>query len=134
MKILLWSLAGLLLLVVLVFGLQLASSERVEVVELHTVDAAGNEVTTRLWIVDDAGFQYLRSSDISSGWGARVLAGAGFELDRNGSRASYRATLREDKRERINELMQAKYTWGDNMIGVLVGSREAAMPLELHPL
>lgn len=133
MKILYWSLGILLLVAVLVFGLQIAASERVEIVQLHTVDAAGEEVTTRLWIVDDGGFQYLRSTDITRSWGARTQSDAGFELTRNGSRARYTATTRQDRRERINDLMRAKYTWGDRVIALLVGGRDAAIPLELHP-
>lgn len=52
MKILYWSLGGLLLVALLVLGLQIVASERVEVVELHTLDSAGVEATTRLWVVD----------------------------------------------------------------------------------
>lgn len=132
MKFLYWSSGLLLLVAVLVFGLQLAASERVEVVQLHTRDASGEEVTTRLWIVDDAGFQYLRSSNITTSWGARALSAAGVELTRNGSRMGYTAISRTDKRDRINELMHAKYTWGDSVIAMLVGNRDSATPLELH--
>ena len=134
MKILYWTVGSVLLIAALIFGLQIAASERVEVVVLHTRDATGAEVSTRLWIVDDAGFQYLRASDTSSGWSARVLAAPAIELTRNGDRISYSAHIREDKRARINELMQAKYTWGNSIITVMVGDRESATPLELHPL
>lgn len=134
MKILFWTVGGILLLGALIFGLQIAASERVEVVQLHTLDAAGTEVTTRLWIVDDGGFQYLRASDTSTGWAARVLTAAAFDLTRNGNRTSYSARVREDKRAQINDLMQAKYTWGDSIIALLVGDRDGAIPLELHPL
>ena len=134
MKIARLILGSLLLVIVVVFVLQYVASERIEVVELHTEDAAGQEVTTRLWIVDDAGFQYLRSGGIESGWAARIVGAPDFELTRNGNRATYRAVPREDKRDRINQLMRAKYTWGDRVISVLVGDRDAALPLELHPL
>lgn len=77
MKFLYWSSGLLLLVAVLVFGLQLAASERVEVVQLHTRDASGEEVTTRLWIVDDAGFQYLRSSNITTSWGGTCAVSCG---------------------------------------------------------
>ncbi len=133
MKILYWTLGLLVLAAVLLFGLQFAASERVEVVQLHTLDEMGEEVTTRLWIVDDAGFQYLRSGDTTSGWAARTLSETGFELTRNGSRARYMAVPRADKRDSINALMQAKYTWGDRVIAALVGDRDVSVPLELHP-
>ena len=55
MKIFRWILGSVGGLVVLVFVLQLVASERVEVVELHTLDEQGEEVITRLWVVDDSG-------------------------------------------------------------------------------
>ncbi len=133
MKILYWALGILALAAVLLFGLQIAASERVEVVQLHTFDELGEEVTTRLWIVDDAGFQYLRSGDTTSGWAASSMSDTGFELTRNGNRARYMAVLRADKRDSINAAMRAKYTWGDRVIAALVGGRDVSVPLELHP-
>lgn len=133
MKILYWTLGILTLAAVLIFGLQIAASERVEVVQLHTLDEMGEEVTTRLWIVDDAGFQYLRSGDTTSGWAARSLSESGFELTRDGNRDRYMAVPRVDKRDSINALMRAKYTWGDRVIAALVGGRDVSVPLQLHP-
>ena len=134
MKILYWSLATLLFLAIGVFGLQYVASERVEVVQLHTLDANGEELTTRLWVVDDEGYQYLRAGDTDSGWAARLLASPSFALTRHGGQLRYVAVVRPDKRQRINDLMQAKYTWGDTVIALLVGDRDSAMPLELHML
>ena len=116
------------------FGLQYLASERVEVIELHTVDAQGAVQTTRLWIVDDEGYQYLRVGANGSGWFARLQANDSFEMTRNGDTQRYVAELRHEKSDRINELMQAKYTWGDSLMGVLAGSRENSVPVELHPV
>lgn len=127
-------LATLVLLVVLVFGLQFLASERVEVVDLHTVDADGVAQTTRLWIVDDGGYQYLRVGASGSGWFSRLQANGNFQMTRNGETQRYVAELRHEKSDRINDLMQAKYTWGDSLIGVLAGSRENSIPVELHPV
>ncbi len=117
-----------------VFVLQWAASERVEVVELHTTNAAGEAVTTRLWVVDDEGYQYLRVGSDGSGWFDRLRDNVEFEVTRAGVRQSFRSTLRTEKSDKINELMQAKYTWGDSVIGLLVGSREGSVPIELHPI
>lgn len=133
MKIVLYTLAGLLAVLVLVFALQYVASERVEVVELHTRDGNGDRVTTRLWVVDDAGFAYLRSTDTSAGWAARALNGATVEVTREGVTRPYIAVPRPDKRDRINALMQSKYTWGDSVIAVMVGGRDNSTPLELQP-
>lgn len=127
-------LASLVLLIAIVFGLQLAASERVEVVELHTIDEEGAAQTTRLWIVDDAGYQYLRVGADGSGWFSRLQANGSFEMTRNGDTHRYVAELRHEKSDHINDLMQAKYTWGDSLIGVLAGSRDNSVPVELHPV
>lgn len=132
---------GLFILVGTIFVLALSfvaliqvASERVEVVELHTNDESGEAVTTRLWVVDDEGHQYLRVGSDGSGWFDRLSSNGEFDLTRSDIRMTYTAIERNDKREKINELMQAKYTWGDTMIGVLVGSREGSIPIELHPV
>lgn len=127
-------LGSLVLLVAVLVGVERLAAERVEVVELHTVDAAGDAVTTRLWVVDDDGYQYLRVGADGSGWFSRLKAMDAVELTRAGERAAYTTVLRPDKSERINDLMQSKYTWGDSFIAALVGSREGSIPVELRPL
>lgn len=131
MKIFGYFLALILTVLVLVFGLQYVASERVEVVQLHAPDDSGEMVTTRLWIVDDEGYPYLRSTDINAGWAARALAAPIFELTRNGNRQHYRAQPRTDKRDRINSLMRTKYTWGDRVIELMVGGRQSSVPMQL---
>ncbi len=134
MKYVYWGFGILFGLVVALAGLQRIAAERVEVVELHTQDENGETVTTRLWIVDDEGYQYLRVGASGSGWFSRLQANDVFEMTRDGVTARYEIVLRRDKGDRINELMQEKYTWGDSLIGTLVGSRENSIPIELHPL
>ena len=132
MKMFRWILGSVVGLVVLVFVLQLVASERVEVVELHTLDEQGEEVITRLWVVDDSGYQYLRVGEGGSGWFSRIQANGEFEVTRNDRRYKYTAVLREEESERINELMRDKYGWGDSLIEILVGGREASIPIELQ--
>lgn len=134
MKKIYWAVGIAVLLLAGIMGLQILASERVEVVELHTIDTDGEPQTTRLWVVDDGGFAYLRTGADGSGWFSRLQANGTFELTRNGERRRYGAVLRHDKSARINELMQQKYTWGDTLIGLLVGSREGSIPVELRPL
>ena len=134
MKYIYWAVGVVILLLVGLIGLQIVASERVEVVELHTIDAEGEEQTTRLWIVDDEGYSYLRAGDDSSGWFSRLQANGEFELTRNGETRRYEAVLRHDKSALINQLMQEKYTWGDSVIGAMLGSRDNSIPVELHPL
>jgi predicted outer membrane lipoprotein len=129
-----WTLGVLLSIAALLGVLQYVASERVEVVELHTVDEAGETVTTRLWVVDDEGFQYLRVGASGSGWFSRIQSNGEFEVTRNGMTERYRAEVRPQKSDRINDLMQEKYSWGNTLIGALTGSRENSQPIELHRL
>lgn len=126
------------LAVVLVIGLFLViyrfAAERVEVVELTTVDEAGETVITRLWIVDHDGSAYLRASGESSGWYSRVHANEQFDLLRNGLTKSYTALDRRDKVTVINTLMQDKYSWGDSFVGFFMSSRDNSIPVELHEI
>ena len=134
MKILLWVLGGLVTLALLMLGVERLAAERVEVVQLHTRDAHGEEMTTRLWVVDDAGLAYLRVGADGSGWFERLSASATIELTRDGETRTYRPVPRPDMRIRINELMREKDTWGDVFIGAIVGGRDGAVPIELQPL
>ena len=133
MKTLYWVIGILSVPGLLFVGAERLASERVEVVELHTVDEAGEPVTTRLWVVDDEGYQYLRVAADGSGWFTRLLANEQFTLTRKNQTATYTHVQRPGKSEQINSLMQEKYTWGDILIGYMIGSREGSVPIELHP-
>jgi len=120
---LIFRVSGLLIFVVVsIVVLQVAASERVEVIELHTMDATGEEQTTRLWIVDHEGRPYLRGDD-DSGWVKRLRASAQVSLTRDGERHAYRWQVRPEKIETINQLMRDKYTWGDQVITTVSGDR-----------
>ena len=132
MKILAWifdTLVGISLLFMIV---QTLASERVEVVQLHTLDDTGEVVTTRLWVMDHEGYQYLRVGADGSGWYSRIQAHDKIELTRDDSTKTYTTKNRPDKSQLINELMQEKYTWGDTFFATLFGSRDGSIPIELH--
>ncbi len=134
MKVFFWlvgiAFTGFLLLLI---GARVAT-ERVEVVELHTLDAQNERVVTRLWVVDDEGLQYLRAGNPEMIWLARIKDNYAVELTRNGVSGHYRAEVREDKRTRINALMAEKYTWGDRFRRFLDGDRDHSVPVVLHPI
>ena len=132
MKITLVIVSIILGLVLALGVIQTVASERIEVIQLHTTDEQGKTHTTRLWIVDDDGRQYLRG-DVGGGWVTRLLAYPSFELTRGEQTKTYAYKLRPDKIERINTLMREKYTWGDAFIALL-GAREESQAIELHPL
>lgn len=130
MKYVIWVIGALLALALSIGILQFVASERVEVVDLHTMDANGEEITTRLWVVDHDGHPYLRG-DSPSGWFQRLQANDLVKMTRNGETLSYSHQLQNQNIGTINQLMRDKYTWGDQVIEVLVGSREASNAIEL---
>ena len=119
-------------LIILLYLIQLIASERVEVVGLHTLNNQGEEIITRLWIVDDDGYQYLRVGADGSGWFDRLRAAETVDITRNGRRYSYFWTTRQSKSAQINVLMRGKYGWGDSFIGYLTGGRVGSIPIELR--
>ncbi|MFT6824406.1 MAG: hypothetical protein ACJA1Q_002215 [Pseudohongiellaceae bacterium] len=132
MKYLLWTIGvpiGLLLVLLVV---QTLAAERVEVVDLYTTDDLGEVQSTRLWVMDDEGFQYLRVGADGSAWFSRILQNSEIEVARNGITATYTVVQRLDKSDRINDMMQEKYTWGDTFFATMLGSRDGSIPLELH--
>ena len=119
-------------LIILLYLIQLIASERVEVVELHTLNIEGEEIITRLWVVDYGGYQYLRVGADGSGWFDRLRVAEMVDITRNGRRYSYSWTTRQSKSAQINELMREKYGWGDSFIGHLTGGRDGSIPIELR--
>ena len=105
MKYILWF-AGIFLALILTFvGLQIAASERVEVVELHTIDDAGEEVVTRLWVVDHDGHAYLRG-ETDSGWFKRLRSSDRITMTRREQTGDYTHTIKNENIDTINELMR----------------------------
>jgi len=133
-KVLTWIFLGLLIVGATFAGLERLAAERIEVVELIAANEAGEKRITRLWVVDDEGMAYLRVGADGSGWYDRILMNDSVEVVREGVTAEYRVQARPEKSARINELMQQKYTWGDTLIGQMLGGREGSIPLELQPL
>lgn len=133
MKFIFWIVGGLLALIVAFGVLQYAASERVEVVVLHTLNEEGEQVSTRLWIVDHDGHPYLRG-DSGSGWFNRVQASDTVSLTRNGEALTYTHQLRNENLDTINRLMREKYTWSDQLVTMLGGSdRDQSNAIELTP-
>lgn len=133
-KVLKWIFLGLLIVGAAFAGLERLAAERIEVVELIAPNDAGEMQITRLWVADDEGMAYLRVGADGSGWYDRILMNDSVTVVREGVTAQYRVQARPEKSARINELMQRKYTWGDTLIGLMVGGREGSIPLELQPL
>lgn len=131
-KITAWTLGSLVGLVVLLLIVQTLASERIEVVELHTLDKNGETVITRVWVADHDGYQYLRVGGDGSGWFTRLQANKTVQVTRGDMTKTYETLTRPDKSDLINDLMQKKYTWGDTFFATMFGGREGSIPIELH--
>jgi len=128
------TLVGVLTIILAFAIVQTIASERVEVVELTTTDEGGKESTTRLWIVDHDGVQYLRAGADNAGWFARLEDSPEIRVKRGERVFDYEAVPRPEKRQLVNDLMLEKYTWGDSFFATFFGSRDGSVPVELHPI
>lgn len=133
MKLIAWIFGGIIGLVVIVMLAQAVASESGEVVVLHTLDAAGKDVTTRIWVVDHDGAQWLRAGRAESGWYTRLVAQPAVRVERADVVAEYIAIPTPAARQIINDLMQDKYRWRESLIGRMVGGRDGAIPIRLQP-
>lgn len=131
-KIALWVGASILGLTLAFVIAQTLASERVEVVEVFTMDDGGEELVTRLWVVDHEGYQYLRVAADGSGWFSRLQKKPDIRVGRDDQVLPYRAVPNPEKSEIVNRLMRDKYTWGDAFFATLFGGREGSIPIELH--
>lgn len=106
------------LLGALVLGV-MAASESGEVVVLHTTDERGEEHTTRLWVVDMEGAQWLRAGQDRAGWYERLRARPEIALERAGSQQRYLAVPVAEASQRIDAEMAAKYGLADRVIDLI---------------
>ncbi|MBT3623503.1 MAG: hypothetical protein HN526_05355 [Gammaproteobacteria bacterium] len=132
MKYILWLVGIVLGLALIIGGLQVVASERVEVVQLHTITEAGEEVVTRLWVVDYNGHAYLRG-DNDSEWFKRLQSSRKFTLIRGEQTGDFTHRVKNENIDTINQLMRKKYTWGDRVIEMAIGGRAESNAIELTP-
>ncbi len=124
----------LVLAVIAVGGIFAASELGGEVVSLHT-HGPGGDATTRTWIVDDAGFAWLRAGRAENGWLVRIEADPDVIVERGGESFRFRAVpVRDDPalRDRIHALMREKYTWADRVVS-LIRDGSKSVPIRLEP-
>jgi hypothetical protein len=126
-----------LVILVLAFGGAIYGASELggEVVTLHTHDGP-KEVATRLWVVEDGGFLYLRAGDPGSRWLRRIQTDPEIVVERDGVATRYRGVPVLDDPEqpaRIHALMREKYGFADRIVSVL-GDRSLSVPVRLVPV
>ena len=112
-----------------------ASEQGEEIVTLTTFEANGSAVETRLWVVEDDGVFWLRAGIPSSGWFLRIEQRPIVEVEGVGRKGRYRAVpvRAPETRDRIHELMRAKYGFADRWIS-LVRDARGSVPVRLDPV
>ncbi len=118
---------ALLVLAVAYGGLYYAMAERVEVVVLHTHDAAGGHAT-RLWVTDDAGHAWLRTGRANGSWLPRLRAEPAVELERGGVTLPFTAHVVEEPAQiaRTDQLTLEKYGWSEKLLRAMGGGEPAS--------
>ena len=134
MKILRWVGLSLAVLGVALGALYYAMVERVEVVVIHTHDAAGDHAT-RVWVTDDAGAAWLRTGRVNKSWLPRLRANPALEVERGGLTRPYTAVVIEDAAtvERDNQLTLEKYGWSEQLLRKLGGDPGRYVAIRLDP-
>ncbi len=130
------TLAALLGLGVLFVAAVFAASEAGgEIVTLRTTGADGAPAETRLWVVEDGGFAWLRAGVPTSGWLLRIDADPAVEVERGGRTLRMRAVPVRDPavRDRIHALMRERYGWADVFVS-LIRDGNASVPVRLEPV
>jgi hypothetical protein len=142
MRILAW-LAGTLVAGILVLfgGMMLLAEYGGEVVELHTADASGATLKTRLWIVDDSGSSWLFAARPDRPWLEHLRARPEVSVIRSGKVLHYRAVPIEtdEARQRVFWLAIKRYGLPFNAVALIhhafLGDRPTeAVPIRLEPL
>lgn len=125
------------LVVALAIGIAVMGASELggEVVTLHTASPDG-EVTTRIWIVDEAGYAWLRAGVPENGWLLRIDADPEVVIERGGESLRFRAVpVRNDPaiRDRIHERMRQDYGLADRIVS-LIRDSSRSVPVRLDPI
>jgi hypothetical protein len=127
-------LGAAVLVLVLLAGAYLVMAESGEVVVLETRDAEGTH-ETRVWVVDDAGFAWLRTGDQKAAWLLRLRADPEIAVTRGGARTEYRAVPVDDPatRDRVNALTLEKYGLAEQILRAVMMDPSGVTPIRLEP-
>lgn len=142
MRTLAWLAGALVAAFLLLFGgMMLLAEYGGEVVELHTTDASGATLKTRLWIVEDAGVSWLFAARPDRPWLQHLRTRPEVQLVRGGDVVRYRAVPvdTDEARQRIFWLAVKRYGLAFNAVALihhalLDDPPTEAVPIRLEPL
>lgn len=104
-----------------------------DVAILYVPDVENTDRYITLWAVEDAGSVWLRAARPDREWLHWLRERPNVELELDGESARYTAEIfdRPDARERVDELMRAKYAWADQLREWILG--DDTVPVRLEP-
>jgi hypothetical protein len=116
------------------YGSVLLASESGEVVTLWTRDGEGQKHATRLWVVDHAGAEWVRTGHPGKGWYTRARANPRVDLERGDAVSARTAVpvLDPDLVRAVNEVFAEKYGAADWIVA-LSGDASKRVPVRLDP-
>ncbi len=125
---------GALALVAAFFGIVILASESGEVVTLHTRTPAGDTRVTRLWVVDYAGAEWVRTGHEGKGWFVDVMSNPDVTIERSGSESQRIAVPVREKPliGEVNEVFAMKYGQANEIVA-LSGDASKRIPVRLDP-
>ncbi len=124
---------GILLAFALLFigAIIVASETGTEVVTVKTARSGGTTKSTRLWVVDDGGYAWLRAGMGHAAWVGQAQTAGDLVMTRAGVDHRYRVAVFDDPetRDRIHRLMAEKYGARDRFIDMI---RESARSIAIR--
>jgi hypothetical protein len=103
-----------------------------EVVVLHTVDAAGQVESTRLWCVDEGRSVWLHSG--GPDWLPRFAGDDVVSLTRDGVTKRYRAQPVPGRHPDIDARLREKYGFADRWVRLIAPDDETVVAVRLDPM
>jgi hypothetical protein len=116
------------------YGFVILASESGEVVTLRTRDGTGRQHATRLWVVDHAGGEWVRTGHPEKGWFRRIGSQPSVEVERAGRVSSRRAVVVSDPvtAREVNDAFARKYGSADWFVA-LSGDASQRVVVRLDP-
>ena len=130
-KIIPWTAITVLGILLALLGLHMLASERVEIIELHTIAEDGETYTTRLWIVEHEGVPYLQAETEESEWLIRGQQNGSVSVTRGRVTKVYVMEPRVAMRSTVNSLLAEKYTLAYDIIDFMFRNEDSGIPIAL---
>ena len=133
MRAIVWGGVALVVAVGAFYGAVILASESGEVVTLRTASEGGTR-STRLWLVDHDGAEWVRTGHSEKRWYREIEANASVALERAGvsTRRTAVPVLEPELARRVNEVFRSKYGAADWFVA-LSGDASQRIVVRLDP-